>query len=325
MSTFSLICVAKEDELYQKYRLLNIFGYKFLGLVKPYIPDYLSGYVKDLGVEGHSISCCRICIPPSENTNSIKRKLKSAIGTAGRFGSKVFIIDPKVSSLVTNKPPGVKISTGNFYPPLAFIDAVKAVSSLMAIDFRRCNVCIADACTDIGRIMTEHLLDEVLSLTLCTYQRENLMGRIGKYILKSGLSPAVASDFRKAMKECDVLIYTGGTNIRELAAWSQKKVLFVNMTEEKLSLGKDLMLIDEVILKGGKDPIFSEDETDRNIFLTSKSWEGALLTISDINTNIFSIKKSLEIGNLARQLGIKISGVMTGEKLIRKEDIYRYR
>lgn len=325
MGTFSLICVAKEDELYKKYRLLNIFGDRFLELVKPYVPGYLSGIVRDLGVDGHNISCCRICIPPLNDDTSVKNKLEKAIYRARRFGAEVFVIDRKISSFIPEKSQELKIATGDFYSPLALIDAVKAVSSLMGIDFRRCNVCIADAGSYMGGIITEHLLNEVLRLTLCTCQKEKVMGKLDKYILLSGLSPAVVSNFRKAMEECDVLIYTGEANIRELTAWSQKKALIVNMTDEKLSLEKDLMVIDEVLLEAGKEPIINEDDMDKNIFLTSKAWEGALLTILNVNTSAFSLKKSLEAGRLARDLGIKISGVISGEKLMYKEDVYRYR
>src|SRR5690606_36214978 len=112
----------------------------------------------------------------------------------------------------------IRISRGMLFPRFAFMDALKKVSALMAIDFNRCNICIADASTELGIIMAELVMQQGAFLTLCTLKKGEVMKRVDGNMKKTGISPAVVSDFKKAIMGCDILIYTGNTDMRRLTS-----------------------------------------------------------------------------------------------------------
>jgi len=323
LSAFSFITISGEEELFRRYRGFNAFGSSFKKFIVPFMPYYMSGIVKDMGVSGHSVMGCRISIPPVSG-DMIQSKVKKAVKRSINFGANVLVIDKELHYDDLNMNKGARISKGMLYPPLAFIDGIKTVSALMGIDFKRSSICIADASTEIGVIMTEVLLNEATYLTLCTPDKNKIVDKLDKYIIKSGLSPAVVSNYKKAMVSCDILIYTGGADIFNLTECICKKTLVVNLTDENIKLKRDILTIEEVILQGDKEPVLSSNEIDKNIFLTSRLWEGALLSLSDIDTNHPDIKKTMELGKLAKSMGIKIKGVVGNGRILDKESIYSY-
>lgn len=317
--------MANEDEFYEKHSILNFLGDNFKKVFVPFMPDYVNCIVSDLGINDYNISGCRICIPPlKDNEELTRKKLKSAIKRGQKFGADVVILDPLIPSEAAPDS-SIEISKGNSYSPLVYIDALKTVTSLMGMDFRRCSICIADASTYMGRIMTQLLINEVSYLTLCTHEKYKLMETSYEYMTRSGISSAVVSDYKKAVENCDVLIYTGKSEIIKFTANVRKKMVIANVTSENLTLEKDLLVVDEVILKGEREPSINRDDVDINIFLTSKIWEGVLSTISQLDTKSFSFKNALELNNLAEKIGLKMMGIIGGGRIIDRETIYRYR
>lgn len=319
-----MVSVANEDEFYEKYGILNNLGCGFKNLVIPFMRGYVSGVVSDMGVSGQEIGGRRICIPPISDRELLKKKVLKAVAKSRSLGADVIAISPSIGKHVFEHDPGLKVSKGIFYSPFAYIEGVKSVSALMGINFYRSNICVADASTEMGYIITEHLLNEASYLTLCTNEKGKVMEKLDRYIITSGLSPAVVSNYRKAMKDCDILIYTGGANILELTGFVSKKMLVANLSGEQIKFEKDLLCVDEVILRGEREPVITSDRLDKNIFLTSRVWEAALLTIWNADTREFSMKKSRELCNLAKKAGIKMTAVLDRGRPIDRSGIYKY-
>ena len=326
MGTFSVISVEANDKYSERYRAFNLFGNKFKKIIMPYMPDYLYGIIKDMGLQDTSITGYRICVPPlNDNKELMLRNIRRAIGKGNRLGADIFVVDLDAQFEDTVNNDRLKISKGLLYPPYIFINAIKTVSALMGINFQRCNICIADAATTLGTIVTELLLCETAYLTLCTDNKEKLMERTNDYILESGLSPAVASNYRKAICACDILIYTGNENIGELSSYLCKKSILVNLTNQEIVLEKDILVIDEVILKGGRDPDIKIKNPHDAIPLTSRLWEGALLTLTDIDPVSINSAKALKLGSLGEKLGIRITTINGKGKTIDRESVYRFK
>lgn len=324
MSYFSIVSIANENELIEKYRTLNIMGNRFRELVTPYLPDFVYGVVENIGVPDYDVKGCRICVPKAGKEDEFgQKKIKKAIDRSKRLGADVAVIDPSLD--FENTDSSIRISRGNLYTPYAIIEALKVISALMRIDFKRCNICIADASNALGILVTELLIEDAAYLTLCTSNKDKIMGRIDKYVLESGISPAVISNYKKAVSSCDILIYTGDANIKEVSSFVNKKMLLANLTSEKIELEKDLLTIDEVILLGQNEPVISGKNVDKETFLTSRVWEGVLLSNLDMDTRKVTAKKAAKLGELSQKLGLKITSITGKGKKIDKSAIYKYR
>ncbi|KPU42719.1 hypothetical protein OXPF_34790 [Oxobacter pfennigii] len=320
MGKFSILSLATEDEFSERYRTLNIMGKKMKDFLLPRMPGYIAGTITDFGVEGFNVSGCRICMPPYKCDKDGIRKI---LRKARTFGGDILVLEPEVSKISLEKASNMIVSKGTFYTPYTFINAVKSVASLMGIDFMRSNIVIADAYTEGGIIITELLLNEVLYLTLCTVNRDKLLMKLTEYIRKSGLSPAVAGNYKKAMVNCDILIYAGGADIRELISYSNRKILIANLTGEGIRVDKDVLAIDDVLLKGSNKSAINGEEDMR--YFTSRVWEGALLTKVDGIPKHPDFKFSTQLGKMAEKLGIGMKAVISKGKTLDREDIYKYR
>lgn len=239
-------------------------------------------------------------------------------------GSRVIIPDRRLEGLLEDRGIKAKISKGIFYRPAALIDALKCVSALMGIDFKRSNICIADAAAPIGEIITELLLSEAVYLTLCTSEKDRLYANVERYILNTGLSPAVVTNAKKAVASCDILIYTGGMDFVELESYIARKTLAVNVSADSVASKRGVLVIDDVVLQANNSPVIDDDK-NHEIILTSRIWEGALLTIVDFDTAKFALDKAKKVGNLAKSLGIRIKYAVREGMVLDREDIYKYR
>jgi len=324
LGAFGYVSILNEDELPEKYTILKFLGGKLKDFTIYRLPGYAVNTIKDMGIEGHNVKGYRICIPPLEpGSHELCLKFKGVVKRFMNPKSDVVILDPGLGADFFKKEPKIKISRGLLYPPYVFMDAIRDVSSLMGINFSRCNICIVDASTTLGVIAAELLVDKVLCLTLCTKRKNEVMKMIDGFIGNSGLSPAVVSNYKKAVMSCDILIYTGEADIHMLTSYIHKKTLVVNLTGENLKLEKDLLVIDEVILRGQKDAHMEEKE-DIGL-LTSSMWEGALLSLSDVNEKVPCGARAKELGEFGKSLGIRLQREVGNGRLLDKHIIYRYR
>jgi hypothetical protein len=304
--------------------MLNILGSKLKIKTAAYMPNFVSWNINDMGIENNKISGVGICIPPVYRSQSAYRKINSAINKLVRQGSSVIVVDESTKEYVMDSEIKIKVSRGIFYPPVILIDALKAVSALVGIDFRRSNICIADASTQMGEIVTEILTQEASYLTLYTSERDRLMKKIGKYILNTGLSPAVVSNLKKAISSCDILIFTGGMSYKEIEGLISHKLIAANLSSTSIDNEKDILIIDDVILQAKSSPVIN-GEGGPPISLTSKLWEGALFTLVDFDTTYFALDKALKINRIGKDLGISVKSVVSSGKSIDRDKIYRYR
>lgn len=325
MGTFSYISIAKMDEFLEKYSIISIFGNKLKKMALPLMPGFVSGSITDMGLLGYNIAGSRICLPPIyDDEILVKKKLKRVINTSRRDGTDVLIIDPMVEPYFMGCQTDIKISRGLFYPPLMLIDAVKTVSALMGIDFKRCNICIADAASPLGINITELLINEAACMTLCTNEKEKVMKSSNKYILNSGLSPGVVSNYKKAMSSCDILFYTGACDLNNITSYVSKKMLIANAAQTRVKIERDLLMIDDVLLHGKNEPTVNGSIKNNDRFLTSRVWEGALLTLLNFDSRIFSIKKAYEVLDLAKRLDVRVKAIIRDSKVLDRETIYSY-
>jgi len=325
LGTFSYISIAKMDEFLEKYSIMSIFGNKLKKIALPLIPGFVSGSITDMGLSEYNITGSRVCLPPIyDDEGLVKKKLKRVINTSKRGGTDVLIIDPEVEPYFMGCETDMKISKGLLYSPLMLIDAVKTVSALMGIDFKRCNICIADAASPLGTNITELLINEAAYMTLCTNQKEKVMKNLNKCIMNSGLSPAVVSNYKKAMSSCDILFYTGAADLNNITSFVSKKMLIANVAQTKVKIERDLLMIDDVLLHGQNEPTVNGTIKDNDRFLTSRVWEGALLTLLNFDSKLFSTKKAYEVLNLAKRLDIRVKAIIRDSKVLDRETIYSY-
>lgn len=325
LGTFSCISIVDLDEFYERYRIANVFGDRFKKAFLPYLPGYISASIQNIGLASYDIRGYSIYLPPLTDEKLLQKRLKRAVKSAARYGNDVLVVNPVIKSQIKHEKKHIKISDGTLYPPMVLIDAAKTVASLMGMDFKRSNICIADASSPMGVIITELLLSEASYLTLCTNKKEKINRNIDNFILRDGLSPAVVSDYKKAMSTCDVLFYTGDVDLSSITSFVSKGILIINVLGEKVKAAKDFLIIDEVLLHGQKEPTTSDVIGNQDRFLTSRMWEGALLTLLDFDTSLPSIKKAYEIGNLAKRLGLRTKAIMKSNQILKRDTIYNYK
>lgn len=318
--------MAEKEEFRKKHSFLSLMGDSFFDRAMAHMGSYVSGTVSDMGLIGHPVSGCRIVLPPvADSKELLERKLKGAIRRSRHFGADILVSDPSIPLKSSVNIPGMIISRGDLYPPIAFADAIRMVSALMGIDFLRSSICVADGASDLGMAVTEVLLEKAAFLTLYTSNKERVLKNLDRYIRDSGLSPAVTGNPVKAAASCDILIYTGEANIREMTAGVRKKILIANLTGERIRLEKDFLVIDEVILKGPGEPVFHADGFDSCRLFTSRMWEGALLAASEIKPHLARKEKASALAGRAYDMGVKTSSVLGGGRLLTAQDIYAYR
>lgn len=329
MGTFSCIFAADEEKYVLQYKMLNILGRNIKSKLVPHMPAYISGSVSDMGNAGSIVSGCRIYIPCGSDDILTRKRLLRAAGRSKSMGSDVLVLEGKASDYSVYKSMTEKvrmrISRGILYRPIAFIDAAKQVSGLLGIDFRRSNICIADASTEMGRIMTELLINDASFLILCTHNKDSINENTENYIRNCGLSPAVVSSCKKAMESCDILVYTGGIDINALVSFSSKRLLILNLSTENAKPEKDFLVVDEVILKGPREPVIGKYNSNPWEFLTSRAWEGAMAAAWGIDVGTFSYDKALIAARHAKKMGIEVRMVMKEGKFLDKDSIYCYR
>lgn len=323
MGAFGYISAASEEETIERYRMLGKMGRGLREIILPRMPEYIYGTIRDMGVPGQSINGYWMQLPDSEKGIAKSRLLKAA-NRCRQFGADAVVVDRSLHVNLSEYE-GLTISNGMLYPPFAFIEGLEKVAALMGFDFRMSNVCIADAATETGVVMTELLLDRVLHITLCTKDRDSLSGRINGYILDYGVSPVVMSNYRKAVLSSDVLIYTGRADIAELSSYVMKKMLIVNMSGKRIELQKDLLSFDEVILKSGGMSQVSGDAADADEFMRSGIWEGALMCISGLASGKYTAENSRKIYRTSKEYGIDVKSVMRDGKVLDRYSIYKYR
>lgn len=278
-----------------------------------------------MGIRGHKVSGLWICTPPDSGSGILPGRIKGAANICRRRGADVVALSPGIDDRQLIDGLGIEVSSGCIYRPSALIDGVRAVSSLMGIDFKRCGVCVADASTHIGMIVSELLSREVSSLTLCTENRNTLTERIHGFILNTGLSAAVARNLGKAVSGCEILFYAGGCDTSALWSFIKRKTLIVNLTAEKISPQKNFLVIDDVLLRAEDEPTVSLTDGTADIMMTSRIWEGALLALCDFESGIPDEEKALQTDALAKSFGIRIVGAVRDGKALDNHTIYRYR
>lgn len=323
MGAFSYISTASEEEVVERYRILDRLGRALRETILPHMPSYIYGTVNDMGIPDQSITGCWVHLPPAEK-GLVKSKLSKAISRCRHSGADVVVVD-KSLPVSLHECRDLVVSNGMFYTPFAFIDGLKKVTALMGFDFKTCNVCIVNAATEVGMVMTELLLGEVMHLILCTEDRDSMNERVYKSLLKYGISPIIMNNYRKAVRNSDVLIYTGGADMAELSSYIAKKILIANITGEVLKLQKDLMSFDEVLLQSKRCPVISGDRVDSDAFMTSRIWEGALLCISGISPDEYSINQAEKIYRVSKECSIDVKAVVRDGKPLDKYSIYKYR
>jgi hypothetical protein len=287
------------------------------------MPCFTGWTIRDMGLQDCPVSGVNILIPPVDRCIAA-RKAKNILKLSVRQGTEVVIADPNVENCLMDKKTDIKLSTGIFYSPIALIDAVKAVSALMGLDFKRCTVCIADASTPMGVIMTELLIYEVSYLILCSRDKDKLMDRVDSYMINTGLSPAVVGNVKKAVAASDILIYTGGMDYEELESHISHKVLVANTTNSVVQRSKDILIVDDAVMQADKEPVIDDNNCNLPL-LTSRIWEGALLTLVDFDTGKFAVEKCKKVGDIARRYGVTLKSVVSCGRQLYREGIYKYR
>lgn len=323
MGAFSYISTATEKEIVERYRILSRLGSGLKEMVLPHMPGYIYGTIGDMGIPGEHITGYWMQLPPSAK-GMMKNRILKTINRCRQFGADIVVVDRSLN-LNLGDCKDMMVSNGMFYTPFAFIDALKKLAALMGFDFKLSNICIVNAATEAGLMMTELLLGEAMHITLCTEDRDSLNGKIYRSLLNYGVSPVIMSNYRKAIVNSDLIIYTGGADMTELSSYVEKKVLIANISGEKLSLGKDLLSFDDVILQSREDPKISGDGINTDKFMTSRIWEGALLCISGFEPGEYSVKQAKKIYRIAKEYDIAVKAVVGDGKLIDRYNIYKYR
>lgn len=323
MGVFSYLSAANEDELCKRYWLVNRLKGRLKDFIIPRMPDYVYGTVGSMGVPGYDIQGCWIQVPSLQD-GITPAQFKKALNRCKNFGAEVIVIDPSILA-DPGETLGFTVSSGSLFPPFAFIEGLRTVSALMGMDFKRANICIVDAAADMGIKMAEILSNEVTYLTLCTKDRKVLDRYIDGFIQKTGLSPAVVSNYKKAVSSCDILIYTGNADMGQISSFVNRKMLIANITTERIRLEKDLLAIDEIILHSANEPQITGEGIESDIFMTSRIWEGALLTVLGNDLRGSYIDMALRVYKLSKDIGLKIKSVVSSGKPIDRYSIYNYR
>jgi hypothetical protein len=318
LAKFGFVQVANEEEYRQKYLMYKILNGRFKKAADRIMPDYIAGNIYDMGIRDVNISGVRMCIPPIEDNNIKAKRLNKSISYCMKTGIEVLAVDSSIDIL---DPKIEGVSKGLVYSPVVIINAVKSVAALLGIDFNRCSICIADASTNVGLILAEYLSSEVQYMTLLTPFRETALKSAYTIMKNRGLSPAVMADYKKALDDCDILLYVGGIDINELVANIHRKMVIANFTSETLNIEKDILIVDDAVLKGAKKPIIGGSIPQ----LTSRIWEGALLTQLSIDVDSYTADDMRSIGSIAEKLSIDIKTILSGGRPIGVEGIYRYR
>lgn len=329
LSSFSCIAFADEDEYSIHNKFFNILSDGMKSKLISYMPPFISGSIEDMGLSNTVISGSRLSVPYEGIDDKTIKRLLNAANRSKKHGSDIIILEDKVlcenAYNIVEQECNVRVARGVLYSPLAFIESAKSVSGLMGIDFKRSNICIADAACEIGLEMTELLLNEACYLILCTADKKKINDNTLKYIKMSGLSPVVVSNFRKAAKESDILVYTGGIDINEFISFSERKLLIINMSHEYLKLSKDIFTIDDVILNGPNEPQIGDETTDILTFMKSTVWEAVISIVSGIDAGAYEFGKSIKAAEYARDMGIKVRAVIKSGSIMDRESIYRYK
>jgi hypothetical protein len=319
------------DEYTSSSGFINNVNKRLRKALTPYMPPYISSTIKDMGVYGLNLSGYSLSIPRfGGNKILMQKKLLKAAKKSRSMGAEVIVVDGSIlkasGEQIVKLRSKFKISDGIFYRPSVLIEACMKVSALMGINFWRCGICIADASTEIGLIMTELLMQHANFLTLCTEDKDRLNDIALKYIKSCGISAPVVSDYKKAMDSCDILIYTGNADINKLVSFASHKMLIMNLSDEEANINKPFLMIDDAALAGQREPVILTDRiADDKYILTSRIWEGALLANLKLDGSEFSISKANEFLDYSRKLNIKIKAVMKLGRPIDRDMIYSYR